>query len=58
MGVVFFQCYVQCQLHCKLAARLCSEIRQKLGGWIDGNAGDQGKARTACKGQRVVVKVG
>lgn len=28
------------------------------GGWIAGNARDQGKARTACKGQQMVVKGG
>ena len=27
------------------------------GAWMDGNAGDWGKAGTACKGQRIVVRV-
>lgn len=29
---------------------------RSLGAWVAGNARDQGKARTACKGQQMVVK--
>lgn len=31
---------------------------RSLGAWIAGNARDQGKATTACKGQQMVVKGG
>lgn len=57
MCVVIFSCAMfGVSSSASLQPSCVLRFARSLGAWIAGNVRDQGRARTACKGQQVAVK--